>query len=98
MMVKDPDEKDAEEPEGIRDANPEQGTWATPDIALAWSKTFGCSGYHSHGGGYLPCETHDEYLEALEKFDGNANINSHNNYLEGVEVEEVKECWLWLRV
>jgi len=92
MMVKDPDEKDAEEPEGIRDANPEQGTWATPDIALAWSKTFGCSGYHSHGGGYLPCETHDEYLEALEKFDGNANINSHNNYLEGVEVEEAKSA------
>lgn len=92
MMVKDPDAKDAEEPEGIRDANPEQGTWATPDIALAWSKTFGCSGYHSHGGGYLPCETHDEYLEALEKFDGNANINSHNNYLEGVEVEEAKSA------
>ena len=90
MMVKDPDEKDAEEPEGIRDANPEQGTWATPDIALAWSKTFGCSGYHSHGGGYLPCETHEEYEEALEKFDGNANINVHNNYLEGVEVEEAK--------
>lgn len=92
MMVKDPDEKDAEEPEGIRDANPEQGTWATPDIALAWSKTFGCSGYHSHGGGYLPCETHAEYQEALEKFDGNANINVHNNYLEGVEVEESKDA------
>jgi HK97 family phage prohead protease len=91
MMVKDPDEKDAEEPEGVRDADDEQGSWATPDIALAWSKTFGCSGYHSHGGGFLPCETHEEYLEALEKFDGNANINSHNNYLAGVEVEESKD-------
>jgi len=90
MMVKGPDEKDAEEPSGIRDANPEQGTWATPDIALAWSKTFGCSGYHSHGGGFLPCETHEEYKEALAKFDGNANINVHNNYLEGVDVEEAK--------
>jgi hypothetical protein len=92
MMVKDPDEKDAEEPEGVRDADDEQGTWATPDIALAWSKTLGCSGYHSHGGGFMPCETHEEYLEALEKFDGNANINSHNNYLAGVEVEESKDA------
>jgi HK97 family phage prohead protease len=92
MMIKGPDEKDAEEPEGIRDENSEQGTWATPDIALAWSKTFGCSGYHSHGGGYLPCETHEEYEEALEKFDDNANINVHNNYLEGVDVEEAKDA------
>ena len=92
MMVKEPEGKDAEEPEGVRDADDEQGSWATPDIALAWSKTFGCSGYHSHGGGFLPCETHEEYLEALEKFDGNANINSHNNYLAGVEVEESKDA------
>jgi HK97 family phage prohead protease len=90
MMIKDTDEKDAEEPAGVRDADDEQGSWATPDIALAWAKTFGCSGYHSHGGGYMPCETHEEYLEALKKFDGNANINSHNNYLAGVEVEEAK--------
>jgi hypothetical protein len=90
MMVKEPEAKDADEPEGIRDGNNEEGTWATPDIALAWSKTFGCSGWHSHGGGFLPCETHAEYLEAVEKFDGNANINSHNNYLAGVSVEESK--------
>ena len=76
----------------VRDAEDEQGTWATPDIALAWSKTFGCSGYHSHGGGFLPCGTHEEYLEALKKFDGNANINSHNNYLSGVEVDEAKDA------
>jgi len=92
MMIKDPDEKDAQEPAGIRDADDEQGTWATPDIALAWSKTFGCAGYHSHGGGYLPCESHEEYEEALKKFDGNANINSHNNYLAGVVDEEAKDA------
>lgn len=90
MMIKDTDEKNAEEPAGIRNADDEQGSWATPDIALAWSKTLGCSGYHSHGGGFMPCETHEEYLEAIKKFDGNANINSQNNYLAGVEVEEAK--------
>jgi HK97 family phage prohead protease len=92
MMIKDTDEKNAEEPAGVRDADNEQGSWATPDIALAWSKTLGCSGYHSHGGGFMPCETHEEYLEAIKKFDGNANINSHNNYLAGVEVEEAKDA------
>lgn len=92
MMVKDPDEKDAEEPEGIRDEHDKYGTWATPDIALAWSKTFGCSGYHSHGDGYLPCSTPEIYEDALKQYDGNANINSHNNYLAGVEVEEAKDA------
>ena len=40
----------------------------------------------------MPCETHEEYLEAIKKFDGNANINSHNNYLAGAEVEEAKDA------
>tara|TARA_B100000902_G_scaffold154129_3_gene150613 strand:- start:325 stop:1950 length:1626 start_codon:yes stop_codon:yes gene_type:complete len=88
MMIKD----NTELPESLRDANPEEGTWATPDIALAWSKTFGCDGYHSHGGGYLPCSTHEEYEKALKQFDGNANLNAHNNYLAGVEVEEAKDA------
>jgi hypothetical protein len=73
--------ENVQEPEGIRDAEPDEGTWATPDIALAWAKTFGCEGYHSEGAGYLPCETPEEYRKALAAFDDNANLNSHNNYL-----------------
>lgn len=88
MMVKE----NVPEPEGVRDAEPDEGTWATPDIALAWAKTFGCEGYHSEGAGYLPCSTREEYEKALEAFDGNANLNSHNNYLGGVEVEEAKDA------
>lgn len=81
--------EDAEEPEGVRDA--EEGmSFQTPDMALAWSKTLGCSGYHSHGGGYMPCEDHDTYMAAVKKYDGNANINSSNNFLAGAEVEEAK--------
>ncbi len=83
--------ENVQEPEGIRDAEPDEGTWATPDIALAWAKTFGCEGYHSEGAGYLPCETPEEYRKALAAFDDNANLNSHNNYLGGVEVEEAKD-------
>lgn len=82
MMVK---ENDTKLPDSLRDEDPEQGTWGTPNVALAWSKTFGCSGYHSHGAGYLPCDTHEEYLQALKRFDGNANINAQNNNLAGVE-------------
>jgi len=89
MMVKN---NDTELPDSLRDADPEPGTWGLPNVALAWSKTFGCSGYHSHGAGYLPCDTHEEYLEALKRFDGNANINAQNNNLAGVEVEESKDA------
>ena len=88
MMVKE----NVPEPEGVRDAEPDEGTWATPDIALAWAKTFGCEGYHSEGAGYLPCSTPEEYQKALAAFDENANLNSHNNYLGGVEVEEAKDA------
>ncbi len=88
MMVKE----NVPEPEGVRNAEPDEGTWATPDIALAWAKTFGCEGYHSEGAGYLPCKTSEEYQKALAAFDGNANLNSHNNYLGGVEVEEAKDA------
>lgn len=83
--------EDAEEPTGVRKAE-EEMTFPTPDAALSWSKALGCTGYHSHGGGYMPCSDHDEYMAALKKFDGNANINSHNNYLAGADVEEAKDA------
>jgi HK97 family phage prohead protease len=84
--------EDAEEPEGIRDEDPSMGALGTPDIALAWSKTLGCTGYHSHGGGYMPCSTHEEYVSSMKKYNDNANINLSNNYLAGVEVEEAKDA------
>lgn len=83
--------EDAEEPAGVRKAEDEM-TFQTPDAALSWSKALGCTGYHSHGGGYMPCSDHDEYMAALKKFDGNANINSHNNFLAGAAVEEAKDA------
>ena len=55
MMVKDPDEgalKSLKVFVIIR-----AGHLGYSDITLAWSKTFGCSGYHSLGGGYLPRPT-----------------------------------------
>ena len=80
------------EPEGIREDDDDSGSWATPDTALAWAKTLGCVGYHSHGGGFMPCATHDEFMAAMKKFNDNANINSQNNYLAGVDVEEAKNA------
>lgn len=91
MVTKFPEEKE-DDLSGARNAVDEQGSWGTPDIALAWSKTLGCDGYHSHGNGYMPCSTHEEYMEAIKKFDNNANINSTNNYIAGVEVTEAKEA------
>lgn len=90
MMIKYTDEKDAEEPEGIRDSSDDQGSWDTPEAALAWAKTLGCQGFHTLGNGYLPCDSHADYLDAIRMFDDNANINSRNNYLAGVDVSEAK--------
>lgn len=83
--------EDAEEPEGIRKPM-EENAFPTPDMALAWSKTFNCTGYHSHGNGYMPCEDHETYMAALKNYDGNANINLNNNFVAGVEVEEAKDA------
>ena len=91
MLVKEPESKDAEEPAGIRDADDDLGSWPL-EVALAWATTLGCVGTHSEGGGHLPCSSPEEYKKALEKFDGNANINAHNNYLAGAEVSESKDA------
>lgn len=87
MTVKE----DAEEPKGVRSPEEEMAALPTPDAALSWSKVLGCTGYHSHGGGYMPCSDHDEFMASMKKYDGNANINSSNNYLAGVEVTNAKE-------
>jgi len=83
MMIKDPDAK------GILE---DEYAFATAKIAAAWSITLGCTGYHTHGGGFVPCDTHEQYLAAIKKFEENGGVNrgpAHDDILN-VDVDETK--------
>ncbi|MEK9767929.1 MAG: HK97 family phage prohead protease [Betaproteobacteria bacterium] len=83
MMIKDPDAK------GILE---DEYAFATAEAAMAWSITLGCTGYHTHGGGFVPCDTHEEYLGAIAKFDERGGINRGitNDDIVDVDVDETK--------
>ena len=83
MMVKDPEAK------GILE---DEYAFESPEAAMVWTITLGCSGYHSHGGGFVPCETHEQYLEAIKIFEdrGGVNMGGHHQDFAEAEREEAK--------
>jgi HK97 family phage prohead protease len=40
--------------------------FTTEDEALIRAESLGCMGFHAMGGQFMPCETHEEYLERIE--------------------------------
>ena len=44
-------------------------TYDNPGEAAARAKEIGCTGIHTRDGKFMPCKTHDAYLEAIDKDD-----------------------------
>ncbi len=41
--------------------------FTTEDEALIRAESLGCEGFHEMGGQFMPCETHEEYVEQLDE-------------------------------
>ena len=65
---KKPKDKDKKKPKRMKE-EVAKDTFDNPGEAAARAKEIGCTGIHSVDGKFMPCKTHDDYLEAVDKDD-----------------------------